>query len=349
MTDVEPKSALQRLAELERGGQPGRQAASPGGGRSAGRPAAGGVVVGGSAPRRRVGLGGAIAVVALMLWKFKAVLLIGLSKFKFILAGLKLVKFGNLLTTSSTMLLSMWAYSMFFGAPFAIGFVLLILVHELGHGIAAKAIGLPVGAPIFIPFFGAVIALKARPRTGFQDFVIGAGGPLAGTLGGLLCLGLAQTVAEDWAGLLTVLAFFTLMINLFNLIPVWQLDGARMSALFSGGMWGLAALVLAGGTFWLSGLTGELNPVALLMVLLAGYRALSAGWSWIRSRRAQEVVAGLSALRQLQEAERRKEKARDEDVTNTQRWIAWGTYVGLALGLVVCVHLLMQALPELPE
>lgn len=69
-------------------------------------------------------------------------------------------KMGKLLTTGGTMLISMFVYSFVFGWPYAVGFVLLILVHEMGHYIAARQKGLDVGAPTFIPFVGAWIKSK---------------------------------------------------------------------------------------------------------------------------------------------------------------------------------------------
>ncbi|GJM23205.1 MAG: hypothetical protein DHS20C15_31200 [Planctomycetota bacterium] len=291
------------------------------------------------------GTGGIIAIGALLLWKFKFVLLFVLTKLKVAWVGVKLLKFGKLMTTGWTMILSMWLYSMHFGAPFAIGMVLLILVHELGHGLAAKLTGLPVGAPVFIPFLGAVIALKEAPRDTFQDFVISIGGPLAGTLGGLACLALAPQLGEYWGDLFYVLAFFTLLMNLFNLTPIWRLDGMGITAPFRVGMWALAVLLLGATLFWASGNTGELNPLALIVVLVGGFQVWRA-WS---ARRGAARAGGKSALKQLSEAGRRRSEARDLNVSDRQRWIAWGSYVTLTGTLIVLVHTLYQGLPVIRE
>ena len=331
MTDQRPASALRRLQELD--AQRARPTA----------PAAGGVgpETGGDAPHpRRKGLGGLLVVGALVLWKFKAVLLLVASKAKVLLVGLKLLKFGKLFTTGWTMILSMWVYSLYFGAPFAIGFVLLILVHELGHGLAARLTGLPVSAPVFIPFFGAMIALKELPRTTFQDFVIGYGGPLAGTLGGLACLGLSHVIDGHWGQLLYVLAYFTLVVNMFNLIPVWQLDGARIAAPFRVSMWASAVGILAVVTFGVSGHVEHLNPLALFILLAGAYRL---GRMWWLERKAKR--APRSALEQLDSLERDRLEARDESVSQRQRWIAWTCYVVLAGSLITLVHLLQPGLP----
>src|SRR5271170_8050129 len=101
-----------------------------------------------------------------------------LTKLKFLLPVLK---------TGGTMILSIGAYAMLWGWQFAVGFVLLIFVHECGHLIAAKRIGLKVGAPVFIPFMGALIALKEAPRNSWIEAQVGIGGPILGTAGAAIC------------------------------------------------------------------------------------------------------------------------------------------------------------------
>ncbi|MCX6954432.1 MAG: site-2 protease family protein, partial [Verrucomicrobia bacterium] len=109
-----------------------------------------------------------------------------MGKFKTI--ALLAVKFGlPVLKTGGTMFLSVGAYAMLWGWKFALGFVLLIFVHELGHLIVARQCGLKVGAPMFIPFMGAFIALKDTPKNAWIEACVGIGGPLLGTLGAALC------------------------------------------------------------------------------------------------------------------------------------------------------------------
>src|SRR5665213_3172383 len=112
-----------------------------------------------------------VGVVFVLLFKY-------LAKLKFLLPVLK---------TGGTMLLSIGAYAMFWGWQFAVGFVLLIFVHECGHLIAAKRIGLKVGAPVFIPFMGALIALKEAPRNAWIEAQVGIGGPILGSVGAAVC------------------------------------------------------------------------------------------------------------------------------------------------------------------
>ena len=102
-----------------------------------------------------------------------------------LLGGLKL---GKLLTTGGTMLISVVAYSFVFGWPYAVGFVVLIFIHEMGHYIAARRRGLDVGAPTFIPFVGAWIQLKDLPHDAETEAYVGMGGPLVGSIGALGCL-----------------------------------------------------------------------------------------------------------------------------------------------------------------
>src|SRR4029079_17950478 len=86
--------------------------------------------------------------------------------------------FPLILKTGGTMLLSIWVYAMFWGVWFAVGFVVLMLIHESGHLLAAKRVGLKVGAPVFIPFMGATIALREAPRNAWIEAQVGIGGAL---------------------------------------------------------------------------------------------------------------------------------------------------------------------------
>ena len=117
-----------------------------------------------------------IGIIAVLLLKFGA-------KLKFLIVPL-LKFFPALLKTGGTMFISIWVYATIWGVWFALGFVLLIFVHELGHLLAARKCGLKVGAPVFIPFMGALIALKEAPRDAWIEAQVGIGGPMLGTLGG---------------------------------------------------------------------------------------------------------------------------------------------------------------------
>jgi Zn-dependent protease len=167
------------------------------------------------------------------------------GKLKWLLAGLKFMKFGSLIT----MLLTIGVYSQFFGWPFAVGFVLLILVHEYGHMLAMKQQGIPAGAPVFIPFVGAVIAMKGRPRDAFVEAVVGIGGPLLGGLGAVGCLVAALATGSKFFFALASTGF---LLNLFNMLPVSPLDGGRITGAISRWLWvagyaiGVPVLLLTG-------------------------------------------------------------------------------------------------------
>src|SRR5580765_2668639 len=115
------------------------------------------------------------------------------------------------------MLLSVVAYAFVYGWRYAAGFVALIFVHEMGHFLAARQRGLDVGAPTFIPFFGAWIVLKDKPMNAETEAYVGLAGPVAGTIGAVVCFILGIALSSD---LLLALSYAGLFINLFNLVPV---------------------------------------------------------------------------------------------------------------------------------
>src|ERR1700726_3158428 len=155
-----------------------------------------------------------LAVIGVMIAKFFA-------KLKFlILPALKFLPI--LLKSGGTMLLMIWVYTAMWGWKFGVGFVLLLLVHECGHLIVAKKFGLKVGAPVFIPFMGAFIALKEAPRNAWMEACVGIGGPVVGSSGGP---GFHLFGENFHAPGFLALAWFGYFLNLFNLTPVGMLDG----------------------------------------------------------------------------------------------------------------------------
>jgi Zn-dependent protease len=164
----------------------------------------------------------------------------------------------KLLTTSGTMLVSIAAYSLLWGWKFAIGFVLLILVHEMGHVIQLRREGVKASAPMFIPFMGAVIWAKSMGGNALAEARVGLAGPILGSLGAAALIPVASATGND---LFTALAFTGFFLNLFNLLPVVPLDGGRAMAALSPWMWfvGFAALVALAIVFP--------NPIILLIVL----------------------------------------------------------------------------------
>jgi Zn-dependent protease len=161
---------------------------------------------------------GPAAPVAFLIWKFKALLIGVLSKGKLILFGLS--KFS----TFSTMLLSMGAYWALYGWKFGVGLVLSIYIHEMGHVYALRQFGFAASAPTFIPLLGAFVRMKQHPVSPVEDARIGLAGPIWGTAAAIALFGV---YASTGIGVLGAIAHFAAWLNLFNLLPVWQLDGAR--------------------------------------------------------------------------------------------------------------------------
>lgn len=188
-------------------------------------------------------------------------------------------KLGPLLKTGGTMIVSIGAYALLFGWWYAVGFVLLLLVHELGHYVAARRLGLNVGAPTFIPFVGAWIELKEQPLSVEQEAHIAFAGPFVGTIAATLVLWLAGSTDSR---LLLAIAYAGFFINLFNLVPITPFDGGRIVALLSPRIWFLGAPLLAAIFYFIP------SPMFLLILVLL----LPTIWSALRSAWRGEAPAG---------------------------------------------------------
>jgi Zn-dependent protease len=213
-------------------------------------------------------------------------------------------KLGKLLTTGGTMIVSVLAYALVWGLPYAFGLVLLIFVHEMGHYLAARQRGLEVGAPTFIPFVGAWVAMKDMPRDVETEAYVGLAGPLVGTLGAIGAYWLAS--AND-STLLLAIAYGGFFINLFNLIPLSPFDGGRITAILSPRIWLIGVPILVAIFFW------RPSPLLILMALLAAPQVLKA----------------------LRYDPRDPENARYYAVTVAQRLQYGAWYLGLAAFLAV--------------
>ncbi|HWG56057.1 MAG TPA: site-2 protease family protein [Gaiellaceae bacterium] len=132
------------------------------------------------------------------------------------------VKFGAATFKFFGIFISVGGYALIWGWPFAVGFVALILVHELGHFVEAKRQGLNPSLPVFIPFLGAYVAMKNAPFDPWRNLLVSAAGPFAG---GLASLGVWLYGEATDSRFLVALAFTGFLLNLFNLIPVRPLDG----------------------------------------------------------------------------------------------------------------------------
>jgi Zn-dependent protease len=173
---------------------------------------------------------GVLAAIALVLGKFGA-------KLWAVLKLLALAK-GSILT----MLLTIVTYALFLGWRFAIGFVFLLFVHEMGHVIAIRLKGGEASLPYFIPFVGAFVQLRTRFLDPREDAFVGIAGPITGTIGAIVCWGI-----YGWTGsvLMLFLSYVGFFLNLFNMLPVYPLDGGRVVRAVHRKLWGAGLAVAA--------------------------------------------------------------------------------------------------------
>jgi Zn-dependent protease len=159
------------------------------------------------------------------------------TKLKFLLLGLTKI------STFVSMFAFFGVYWSIYGWPLALGLVLSIYVHEMGHVAMLRRLGIAAGAPLFIPGMGAVVMLKQHVTDPLTDAKIGLAGPVWGLGAGLAALAVyLVTGGMIWFAIAQLTGF----INLFNLIPVWQLDGSRgMHALARSERWMLVAAIAA--------------------------------------------------------------------------------------------------------
>ncbi|SPE23546.1 conserved membrane hypothetical protein [Burkholderiales bacterium] len=231
--------------------------------------------------------------------------------FKLLARWFASAKFAELAATGATMLLSVLVFALVFGAWNALGFVLMLLCHELGHYLAARRRGLDVGLPMFIPFVGAWVQLKGRPHDAETEAYVGLGGPLLGTVAAVLVfyLGLHRDSA-----LLVSIAYYGFYLNLFNLIPIPPFDGGHITAVLGPRIWLLGVPVLLALLLY--------RPSYLLLAMLL-------------------VVAWVAAP-QLLAAWRREPSALEAqgyyEVGSAVRWRYGMAYLGLAGFLALAAH-----------
>jgi Zn-dependent protease len=211
----------------------------------------------------------------------------------------------KLFATMGTAAVAVASYSLFFGWPLAVVFVLLIFVHEMGHVIQLRREGVPASAPLFIPFMGAFIAAKSLGENALAEARVGLAGPILGTLGAVL-VALAGVLTHS--DLLIAAAYLGFFINLINLIPVVPFDGGRAMAAVAPAMWflGIGGLVAIGVLLH--------NPFVFLFIVLALFE-MPRRWRQLRSR----SLASAAYYR----------------VPRRHRILVGLVYVALAIGLVV--------------
>ena len=221
--------------------------------------------------------------------------------------GFLIVKFGGFLlkfkvvTTGASMLVSIAAYAWLWGLPFAIGFVILIFVHELGHVIELRRQGVPASAPLFIPFVGAVIGMNQLPDDAWKEARVALAGPILGSVGAAVCWAAGEALDSD---LLIALAFVGFFLNLFNLIPIVPLDGGRAVGALHPAFWFVGLVMMIGIVV--------LNPNPLLFIIV--------------------IVGGLDLWRRWRE---RGEAAEYYRLPAWQRTVVGVVYLGLAAVLAL--------------
>jgi Zn-dependent protease len=219
---------------------------------------------------------------------------------KMLLLLLMTGKLGKLLLTGGSMLLSVFVYAVAFGWRYAVGLVGLIFVHEMGHFIAARNHGLKVGAPVFIPFVGAWVALKTAELDAPTEAHVALAGPVLGSVAAFLCYLVAeQTGSHLWLAL----AYAGFLLNLFNLIPMMPLDGGRIVKAVSSKLWLFGLPLMAAVFLW------QPSPLIVVLMLLS----LPEAWAALRGRRP-DASSGLPLSMRIKYG---------------------ATYLGLAAGLAV--------------
>lgn len=241
--------------------------------------------------KRRSGLLVGLGALGLLLVKFKWVLIFLLGKGKLLLLGLMQAK------TFFSMGLALLVYITAWGWKFALGLVASIYVHEMGHVARLRHYGIPATAPMFIPGVGAFVRLRQPPRSPAEDASVGLAGPLWGLAAALVCLLVGTWAAwPSWTAMAAVGAW----INIFNLLPIWQLDGGRAWNALSRAQRGWATAVLWILALWV----GE--GLFFILAVVASLRALggkapaqgdrSATWTYLGIAVALTAVIYLAGM-----------------------------------------------------
>jgi Zn-dependent protease len=193
-------------------------------------------------------------------------------------------KLWKLLISAGSMIISVVTYSFIYGWRYAVGFVGLLFLHELGHYRAAQLRNLPVGLPTFIPFLGAWIELKEQPLDAETEAFVAIAGPMLGSFGAFV---LYLISFSQEANIFTALAYSGFMLNLFNLIPISPLDGGRIVSIISPKIWFLGMPILLILFYF------NQSPILLVIAILA----LPNLWNAYKNRNEPESDYYKSSLR----------------------------------------------------
>jgi Zn-dependent protease len=215
-------------------------------------------------PKRRTAaraVSGLVILVGLWLLKLKAFALLFVEKARLLLVN-PFEGFGAMqyAVAGGSMLITVAAYAAKFQIGLVIGFVLITLVHEIGHAVVIRAKGLRAGYMVFIPFIGGAVTLKDQPRTAYVDAQIGLAGPIFGTVASLVSLQIFKWTANPMYLLIALLGF---ILNLVNLLPLGMLDGGRISGAVTKWMWVFGGAILVYKT------VRQPNPLLIAILILA--------------------------------------------------------------------------------
>ncbi|HVT22301.1 MAG TPA: site-2 protease family protein [Mycobacteriales bacterium] len=202
-----------------------------------------------------------------------------------------------------SMAVSIAAYAQLWGWKFAVGFVVLLLVHEFGHVIALRMRGIRASAVVFLPLLGAFTSWAPKERDPYQEAETALAGPVIGAAGGLALAAYAHTSGSN---LMRALAFTALLLNLFNLIPLVPLDGGRVADLIYPWVWVVVGIGLVGY------LVVRPEPLVVVILLLVGYELYSQSRRPVDERLAR--------------------------VEPRHRWRLSWTYLALIVAIVIGMH-----------
>src|SRR5258708_14800828 len=218
-------------------------------------------------PKRRAlpkVLSGILVTLGVVLLKLKALVFLAFENVRLLFVN-PFEGFGaaQYAVAGGSMLLSIAAYAMKAPLRLAVGFMIVILVHETGHAVVMRAKGLRPGILVFIPFLGGAVTPNEQPRNAYDDAQIGLAGPLAGTLASLAAL---QVYKWTGASAYLVIAFLGFIINLLNLLPLGMLDGGRISGAITKWMWVIGGAALTYKT------VSQPNPLMIILLVLATFQ-----------------------------------------------------------------------------
>ena len=162
------------------------------------------------------------------------------------------IKFGFAFAKFASVFVAVGGYALIWGWRFAVGFVALIFVHELGHFVEARRRGFNAAWPVFLPFIGAYVAIRDARMGPWQSFWISIAGPLSGGAGAAAVWGIGE---QQGSGLLRALGYVGFLLNLFNMLPIGFLDG--------GSVWRAIRTMRLGGT------PGKANTATAVYISLA--------------------------------------------------------------------------------